>query len=198
MTMHVNAPLLRDTAWVAIAGCAVALVANAVSPRGLSLSRDYFAGNVTADAPAHRNRTDDAAPTPIAGAPAGTARTARGFQLASHAEVLRLFQDPRREQQRILFVDARNDAQYVAGHIPGACQLDHYHLDRTVGSVLGLAQVAEQVVVYCNGGDCEDSALAALDLVSLGVAQSKLLIYGGGFTEWRRQGLPLQRGRTTP
>ena len=46
-----------------------------------------------------------------------------------------------------------------------------------------MCQAAEQVVVYCTGGECEDSDTAAILLRDAGVPTAKLFVYGGGFAE---------------
>ena len=53
---------------------------------------------------------------------------------------------------------------------------------------------ATKVVVYCAGGDCEDSEFAALALIEAGVPQERLFIYAGGMTEWATNGLPIELG----
>jgi rhodanese-related sulfurtransferase len=118
----------------------------------------------------------------------------KGLQLASSNQVNQLFQDPRCQQGLILFVDARDDAHFQAGHIPGAYQLDYYHPEKHLGTLLPLCQVAHQVVIYCNGGECEDSELAATFLASAGIAREKLLVYGGGISEWGANGLSIEVG----
>ncbi len=57
-----------------------------------------------------------------------------------------------------------------------------------------MAQIAERVVVYCNGGNCEDSELAASLLRDAGIPAEKLQVYLGGFTEWEAQGMPVEIG----
>lgn len=189
--------LARESIVIAVAGVVCGLLANWVSPRGLALGRDYF-GPLSPPAAGSRGSKSPAAPAAAPSAvqdasPAGK-RSKRGFTLASHDQVAALFRDPGRAEQRIVFIDARDDAHYAAGHIPGACQLDHYRLDRYIADVLGASQLAERIVVYCNGGNCEDSELASQDLVALGVPESKLLIYAGGITEWKQHGMPVETG----
>ena len=42
---------------------------------------------------------------------------AAGLQLAGSNQVIQLFRDPRRQQDGVVFIDARNDEHYLAGHI---------------------------------------------------------------------------------
>lgn len=175
---------------IAAIGALVALIANHFSPLGISLQRDYF------PAPASTRPTPVSEKTLLPVAPpqssASAARLARrGLTIATLAQVTALYRDPRFSAGQIIFIDARDDRHFQAGHIPGAIQLDHYRLDRHVAPVLAASSLAEQIVVYCNGGTCEDSELAAGDLLDLGVPAAKILVYVGGFEEWQRQRLPI-------
>ena len=104
----------------------------------------------------------------------------RGLTLATSNQVERLFLDPRRDAELVVFVDARDAPQYEAGHIPGAYLLDPYRPEHGLASALAVCATAEQMVVYCPGGDCEDSELAAGLLLDSGIPGSKILVYGGG------------------
>jgi rhodanese-related sulfurtransferase len=53
---------------------------------------------------------------------------------------------------------------------------------------------AEKIVVYCAGGDCEDSRFAAILLRDAGVAPEKLFVYSGGLHAWTAAGLPVESG----
>ncbi len=202
--------LLRDCALVAVAGVGFGIVANAISPHGLSLTRDYFSseraegGTVTplaaTSAPDGRERSGGPADTERGGPPATSApgSSADSYRRVEHADAVRLFEDPRRKDGRVLFVDARDDARFAAGHIPGAQPFDHYRPERHIQEILGATPLAETIVIYCNGGSCEDSRLVAGDLIALGVPTGKLAIYGGGFSEWRQKRMPVERGERAP
>jgi len=186
---------------VAVIGLAAAFFANAVSPRGLSLTRDFFgATRVIGTNAAVQSASQSNSPNLAVAAidpvheQVLAQLQAEGIHLAGSNQVLQLFQDPRVQQRLILFVDARDDAHYQAAHIPGAYQLDYYYPEKYLGTVLPLYQVAEQIVIYCNGGDCADSARTALFLGSAGIPKPKLLVYTGGITEWQTNGLPLEAG----
>jgi rhodanese-related sulfurtransferase len=50
-------------------------------------------------------------------------------------------------------------------------------------------------VVYCNGGNCEDSELTAALLADANIVpREKLWVYGGGITEWATNGWPVELG----
>ena len=119
---------------------------------------------------------------------------AKGLQLMDGSQALQSFHDPRVQQDKIVFVDARDEAHYQKGHIPGAYEFDPYHPENYFATVLPVCLQAEQVVVYCNGGDCDDSESAALLLRDAGIANQKLFVYGGGFAEWVANNLPVETG----
>jgi rhodanese-related sulfurtransferase len=192
--------VFREGVVVAVVGAAFAFAANALSPRGLALTRNYFPGTGRSHAPAATaamlgpagmvTKTNAASPTELLAA----RLKAVGLQLAVSNQVTQLFRDPRYEQGLVVFVDARDDRHYGEGHVPGAWQFDHYRAENYLGAVLPVCLMAEQVVVYCNGGDCEDSEFAALTLNGAGIAKEKLFVYGGGMTEWMTNGLPVEVG----
>jgi rhodanese-related sulfurtransferase len=186
--------LARDAVVVALLGVAIALAANALSPRGLRLNRDYFPAAPSAPAaPAPGAEKMAAAAPPGGPATATPLRTKHGLPALSQEQVEALFHDPGRNEQRIVFVDARDATHFAAGHIPGALRFDHYRPEADIANVLAAATIAERIVVYCTGGECEDSELAYRDLVALGVPEAKLAIYAGGFNEWTARRLPVQK-----
>lgn len=189
--------LTLETIVVGTVGLCLALLANHFSPRGLVLTRDYFGGSPgrapLAAAPAGTLATNSAAP--VAAAPGLEAELQReGFRIVTTDDVLRLHRDPRREQGFIVLVDARDDRHYAEGHIPGAIQLDHFYPEKNLAEVLALCTLAEEVVVYCTGGDCTDSHLAARLLKEAGVPAERLGVFVGGITEWKARRSPVEIG----
>lgn len=184
---------------VAALAAAFALVANRVSPQGLSLTRDYFPSGtahevrpVAGPAPPRISGTNS---EPVSPAQYLAAQMkAKGLQLLDERQTLRCFHDPRYQKGVIVFIDARDKDEYRKGHIPGAYDFDPYHPENYFPTVLPVCQKAQQVVVYCNGGDCDDSESAALLLRDVGIPNQKLFVYGGGFTEWKTNNLPVETG----
>jgi rhodanese-related sulfurtransferase len=117
-----------------------------------------------------------------------------GISLVDSNFVASAYNDPKRSQGLIIFVDAREDSQYQRGHVPGAYQLDYYRPEPHLPVVLPAVMGAEATIIYCNGGDCEDSEFAAIFLRDAGVAPAKLHVYRGGFGEWLTNGLPVEVG----
>ena len=163
---------VSEATLVVASGLAIALTANATSGRGLQISRDYFPGPPVVDA---ELRDED-------------------HRVVDHEQVVEAFQSEAYLEERCIFIDARNDEQYAEGHIPGAYQLDHYRCASYLDAVLPACQEVERIILYCNSGECEDSKLAAGDLIEQGVDPAKLYVYGGGVMEWRADGLPFERG----
>jgi rhodanese-related sulfurtransferase len=185
--------LLREALLVGVAGLLLAFAANALSPRGLKLTRNYSPGAALAGSRTSSNR---AGTNQISSAQLLAQQfRAEGLQLADSNLVARLFAQPDREQGPVVFIDARDDEHYRAGHIPGAYQLDHYHPENYLPAVLPICQVAQSIVVYCKGGSCEDSEQTAIFLRDAGVPQERLYVYAGGFDEWMANRLPVETGQ---
>jgi len=190
--------VLVEAALVAAVGLVFALAANALSPHGLRLSRDYFpgGGKLATPAPAGTNAETTSASPGSTDPLAATLRrlVEHGLQPVSSNAVVELFQDPRYEQGVLVIVDARDDTHYQKGHIPGAWQFDHYHPDQYLPTVLPVCMGAQKVVVYCNGGACEDSEFATIMLRDAGVPRENLFVYAAGITEWMNSGQTVETG----
>ena len=190
--------VLQEGVLIALIGAALAFAANALSPRGLHLSKNYYpATSLPAPSPSPGSNATAAAGvrtnSPLELLPA--LLLANGLQLADSNRVTQFFGDPRREQDAVIFIDARNDDHYRAGHIPGAYQFDHFRPENYLTNVLQVCLTAEQIVFYCNGGECDDSLQAAVMLRdSVPIPKEKLFVYGGGITEWATAGLPVELG----
>jgi len=186
---------------VAAVGFAFGLVANALSPRGLTLSRDYFP---TIAAPTNASpsiatnsgitNVEVAVPDSDAVKEAFQRLQQRGLRPLTTRDTVDLLKNPGFRLGEIVFVDARSDDNYQSGHIPGAWQLDYYHPEHYLTNVLEVCQKAQKVVVYCTGGECEDSELTAVMLRDAGVPAAKLGVYAGGITDWKEKNLPVETG----
>jgi rhodanese-related sulfurtransferase len=192
---------------VAVLGALLALGANWVATlkgRGLNLARDYFPQVNAVRSPTQvatntapvQTTTNEATP-PETESPIARLKS-KGLQVVDFDEVKKLLHDPGFQTGSIIFLDAREDEPYQAGHIPGAYQLDYYHPDKHLLKVLPLCQNASKIVVYCSGGDCQDSEMTALMLRDGGgdggVPNEKLFVYSGGMTEWGEKKEPIETG----
>jgi len=118
------------------------------------------------------------------------------FQEIHFDEVVDAFNDPRAATGHFVFVDARRDDLYEAGHIPGAIQCDHYRLENYIQNVIDRVDGAEKVIVYCGGGNCEDSIFVCTDLQDFDVPFGMIYLYPGGWKEWSAKGMPSETGRS--
>lgn len=82
-------------------------------------------------------------------------------------------------------LDARPEVFYKFAHIPSALSLprdgfkDHYsNLESKLKSLKN-----SLIIVYCSGGDCQDSQLVAGALKSLGYTQVR--VFRGGWAQWK-------------
>lgn len=191
--------VLLECLLIAAIGAVLAFAANALSPRGLVLARNYFPAD-------HSQPAIGSVSNRPSFAPAGTNAPgenpdllaqqlrAEGLRPVDGNQMAMLFHDPRSEQGLVVFIDARNDQHYQEGHIPGAYQLDHFYPERYLATVLPVCQTAEQILVYCNGGTCDDSLQTAIFLRDAGIPKERLFVYGGGMSEWTAKGLPVETG----
>jgi rhodanese-related sulfurtransferase len=190
---------------IGASGLGLGLLGNGLSPQGLRIDRDYFP---TAAAPAAQPTPPATPPTaPATTPPTTSAESASNVEqaaiahLAEHGlsairfdEARALFEDPLYEAGGLLFVDARRDEDYAAGHVPLALQFDHYRAERYLDAVVQAAPGTSRIVVYCNGGECEDSAFAATTLKNFLPDPSVICVYVGGIEEWQAKGMPVETG----
>jgi len=183
---------------VGVIGVCFGLAANQLSPRGINLGYIPPAlTNVVVNVPTNTpgGSTNKLSPTEHLIAKL----RANGLQYADSNMVTLLYQDPRYQQELVIFIDARDDRHYQEGHVPGAYQFDPWRKDNYLPTVLPVCMTAQQIVVYCNGGDCDDSQVAAVELrnaelQNAGVPSDKFFVYGGGMTEWITNQLPVEIG----
>jgi rhodanese-related sulfurtransferase len=101
----------------------------------------------------------------------------------------------RRRESGAIFFDARRSAEYRSGHIAGARSLSVWEagLDEGIQKFFGEGHApGEDIVVYCNGGECEDSHTLAQKLFLAGF--DHVSVYKDGFPDWKKRGLPIHEG----
>lgn len=190
---------------IGVVSLALGLGVNAVNEDGLKLSRNYFErlspapvkpippAVVSATSPAGPGAQDKPTTPPPVVNPAARRLLDAGVGIAHIDDVKAMIGDPLYGSMQIL-IDARDDQHYQAGHIAGAYQLDHYHVDRYLPALLPVTLPADRVIIYCAGGECEDSELAAMDLIQSGVDRSKIFVYLEGYKEWSSRREPVEKG----
>ncbi len=198
---------LREAVIIVIIGTALALVANAVSPRGIPLVGDFSRGAALA------NRSEEelrALPPEIelAGVEEVVAAIAKRSADAEGEEGSASAADDVAEQSAeqpaapttlaaaliadAILIDARTPDVYAAGHIPGALNLPVADFDTAYPPLKKTIEAASLLVVYCDGGDCELSHDLATMLKDLG--HGPLQLFSGGFDEWMAGGNSAREG----
>ena len=191
------------------AASAVALAANATRRDGLSISKNYFEkpaipANLLPQAKAPVSAANEAnATTPQTAADQQTGEAASDeqaahadhiFQVATFKDALDMYSDPMYSQGYCVFIDARNTEQFAKGHIPGARLMNPYYTEQYLPDLLPELEVAERIIAYCEGGDCEDSIFACRELLSAGIPYDTIFLYEGGLHDWEQQGGEMEVG----
>src|SRR5207248_1862991 len=100
--------------------------------------------------------------------------------------------------KKVLFLDARRTSVYEQGHIAGARPFSVWEsdIDEKVKKLFeergDPQQQAEPIVVYCSGGDCEDSHMLAQKL--WGIQYNNVYVYKDGFPDWAKRGGAVHTG----
>lgn len=183
-------------------GTALAFAVNALSPRGLRIARNYFpeAKPHTASAKVGLDTSTNTTGSEHSVLNSSTSKHADklkelGIDIISTEQATALSKDPRLDDGSLVFIDARNQKHFQEGHIPGAYQFDHYRPEEALPTILPVCQSAEEIIIYCTGGDCEDSQFTAIFLRdSVGIPSEKMKIYSGGWEEWTAAKLPIETG----
>lgn len=89
-----------------------------------------------------------------------------------------------------LFLDARRSREYLEGHVAGALSFPIWESQVVKARIEALVAEGRDgslpVVLYCSGGDCEDSHMLAQSLFGAGF--ENLLVYRDGFPDWIARG----------
>ena len=88
----------------------------------------------------------------------------------------------------VVVLDVRPDAEYRAGHIPGARSVPPGELRRSLAAL----PEGTEVVAYCRGPYCVYADDAVRELDRLGYRARRL---EDGYPEWKRAGLPVAAGQ---
>jgi len=193
--MHAFKRIIFEALVLAVVAVGVGFGANALRGKGMvKPTLNYFEkGGLVGKAAAPngakaRTKTDDSQPIK---------KLEHPYQELTFDEVVDIFNDPTVDTGHYLFVDARKDEEFQAGHIPGAIQCNHYRLEEYIYPLIDRADGAEKIVVYCGGGNCEDSIFVCKDLTDFDIPFEAIYLYSGGWKEWSQKGMPSEKGAAT-
>ena len=115
-------------------------------------------------------------------------------------------------RENVTIVDARPAAEFEAGHIPGAVNLDAGALSDTIMMIPGMLKPLnlvvgmlgehgivpwKEVVIYAGGGDGVEGVIPATRIFwvldNLGYPNTSVL--DGGFKKWAAEGLKVETGK---
>lgn len=179
--------------------CGAAALSNAVA--GPERRLEWFAPGPAAAAPATASSGSTSAPGP--GSPASTstasnagpagaaASSGKPWKEATTGEIDSLF------DSGALFLDARRSSEFRQGHIPRARSVPVWEagLDDKIKALFSeLPDQSVPIVVYCNGGECEDSHELGQRLYLVGF--DGVRVYRDGFPDWVKRKRPVSTGAT--
>lgn len=94
------------------------------------------------------------------------------------------------ERNEAIIIDAREGSAFSEGHIKGALSLPVGEFEARLKTFLATTPVHSQLVIYCSGYGCRDSNMLGEKLTAHGYG--RILIYEGGYPEWKDAGLPIE------
>jgi len=101
------------------------------------------------------------------------------------------------DRQQAQLIDARRADEYESGHIPGALRLnlDFFRSGDALDRVLEAGFDPDHVtIVYCGGGDCEESNRVAEELGFLSIPFGNVFVIKSGIAGWMGRGMPVETG----
>jgi rhodanese-related sulfurtransferase len=100
--------------------------------------------------------------------------------------------------KKVLFLDARRTSVYEQGHIAGARPYSVWEsdIDEKVRKLFDERSDPQAqslpIVIYCSGGECEDSHMLAQKL--WGIQFNDIYVYKDGFPDWQQRGGTVHTG----
>ncbi len=92
----------------------------------------------------------------------------------------------------MLFLDAREPAMFLVGHVPGALNIPSSGVDEAMATHRAMLEEAGGFVVYCDSPDGKLARATAQALLQRGLRN--LYLFPGGWSQWQAAGLPVSEG----
>jgi rhodanese-related sulfurtransferase len=89
-----------------------------------------------------------------------------------------------------VFIDARHEFDYQAGHIRGAVNLPLKMFDAQSARLNNILK-DKLLIIYCDGAECNSSIELAVKLTESGFTNVK--VFFGGWQEWSSAKLPIEK-----
>ena len=90
-----------------------------------------------------------------------------------------------------VFVDARSNEEYLAGHVYGAVSFPLSSYEEIIAAFIGQHPLSTALIVYCSGRECEDSHMLASLLFEEGYQNVRVMV--DGFPLWQSKGFPVEK-----
>lgn len=88
-----------------------------------------------------------------------------------------------------LIFDARSQADYDAGHLPGALPFPDAKRAEFFPQYADILTPDQQAMIYCTGKTCDESLELCMFLIEQG--HTNIALYLGGFSDWQEAELPI-------
>ncbi|MCL4235819.1 MAG: rhodanese-like domain-containing protein [Deltaproteobacteria bacterium] len=89
-----------------------------------------------------------------------------------------------------IFIDARTDHEFIAGHIAGAHHLYYADFEAKGTELLAKLPFDKTIITYCSGEDCNASDILARHLVEFGF--ERVRVFFAGWPAWQSAGYPAE------
>lgn len=106
--------------------------------------------------------------------------------LVSSKEAIKWLDDP-----LVVFIDTRDDKDYLKGHVRGAVSLSPEDKEQKFPGIEPLMPQGSKLVLYCYGPDCDMAEHIASFLIDFGY--SDIMIMKDGYPGWEQNGFPTQK-----
>lgn len=167
---------------------------DAATPAGTSNAAPEATSPETAPPTQPPAAATEAVPAAPASAAAGFTQTPKDKLPVGHITIDEAFSLYQRglSDFNTFFVDSRKLEEYAKGHVPGAIRIDTSMFQLKEPDELGLIPRTGYVVVYCNGGHCDESENVAKRLDGSGY--KFVYVMHDGLPGWQAMGHPVQTG----
>ena len=106
--------------------------------------------------------------------------------LVTSKKAIRWLDDP-----LAVFVDTRDNKDYLKGHVRGAVSLSPDDKEQKFPGIEPLMPQDSKLILYCYGPDCDMAERVASFLIDFGY--SNIMIMNDGYSSWEQNGFPTQK-----